>query len=57
MMTIQNRRLREIRKEQTYYQKLLDEASTISECLLYTGKLECLENEEEKILKRYDVII
>ena len=55
-MNIDNRRLREIQIEKRAYSKLLDEADKISDCLIYQGKLECLENEERDILKRYDVI-
>ena len=56
-MNIDNRRLREIRMEKRVYQKLLNEFDKISDCLVYQGKIECLENEEKNILKRYDVIV
>lgn len=55
-MTINNRRLREVRKEKAKYSKLLEEADSISSCLIYQGKLDILEKEENEILKRYDVI-
>lgn len=56
-MNVDNRRLREIRDEKKVYQKLLDESEKNSDCLIYQGKLESLENEEKNILKRFDVII
>ena len=43
--------------EKRVYQKLLNESDKISDCLVYQGKIECLENEEKNILKRYDVIV
>ena len=52
-----NRRLNEIRENKKYYQELLDNADTISECLVYSGKLECLEREENSILERGDVVV
>ena len=55
-MIIHNRRLREIQKEKENYKDLLDNASKISDALIYQGKLESLEREEKKILARYDVI-
>ena len=36
--------------------KRLKEAETISDSLIYQGKIEILEKEEQDILKRYDVI-
>ena len=57
MMNIDNRRLREIQREKVVYQDRLDKSESISDCLIYQGKLECLENEEKDILKRYDVVI
>ena len=56
-MNIDNRRLREIQQEKMVYQDRLKKAETISDSLIYQGKLECLENEEKDILKRYDVVI
>ena len=56
-MNQDNRRLRELQMEKKLYQKLLNESEKISDCLIYQGKIECLENEEKDILKRYDVII
>ena len=52
-MTSQNRRLNEIRMEKEYYEDLLDKSETITDCLIYTGKLECLTREEKEILGRY----
>lgn len=55
-MNVDNRRLREIQQEIKAYQRLLVESDSISDCLIYRGKLECLEKEEKEILKRCDVI-
>lgn len=56
-MNIDNRRLREIQKELVFYHQRLNEATTISESLIYQGKIELLEKEKREILARYDVII
>ena len=56
-MTINNRRLREIQTQKQIYQELLDEATSINDCLIYQGKLDCLNHEEEEILEKYQVII
>ena len=50
-MNIDNRRLREIQREKQVYYTLLDEA-TDNDCLIYQGKIEILEKEEQDILKR-----
>jgi hypothetical protein len=55
-MNLSNRRLREVQSELIFYHKRLKEAETISESLIYQGKIEILEKEEKDILKRYDVI-
>lgn len=55
-MNIDNRRLREIQRDLVFYNKRLKEAETISDSLIYQGKIEILEKEEKEILKRYDVI-
>ena len=55
-MNIDNRRLREIQRDLVFYHKRLKEAETISDSLIYQGKIEILEKEEQDILKRYDVI-
>ena len=57
MMNIDNRRLREIRLEKQVYKDQLEKSETISDSLLYQGKLESLEREEKDILSRYDVIL
>lgn len=57
MMNIDNRRLREIRLEKQVYKDQLEKSETISDSLLYQGKLESLEREEKEILARYDVIV
>ena len=56
-MNIDNRRLREIRLEKQVYKDQLEKSETISDSLLYQGKLESLEREEKDILARYDGII
>ena len=56
-MNLQNRRLREIQKEKTFFKQLLDNSESISDCLTYQGKLELLDKEEAEILERNDVII
>ena len=55
-MNIDNRRLQEVQKELIFYRNRLKEAETISDSLIYQGKIEILEKEEQDILKRYDVI-
>ena len=50
-----NRRLRELEREKVEYTRLRDEADTISDTLLYQGKLESVEREIQGILKRYEV--
>lgn len=54
-MNLDNRRLREVRQELLAYHQLLDGAETINDCLIYQGKIECLEREEKEILARCDV--
>ena len=56
-MNLLNRRLREIQSEKKVYADQLEKADTISDSLIYQGKIECLEREEKQILERYDVII
>ena len=55
-MNIDNRRLREIQRDLVFYHKRLKEAETISDSLIFQGKIETLEKEEADILARYDVI-
>ena len=56
-MNIDNRRLREIRLEKQVYKDQLEKSETISDPLIYQGKIEALEREEKEILARYDVIV
>ena len=56
-MNQDNRRLRELQMEKKLYQKLLNESEKISDCLIYQGKIDSLEEEEKQILQRYDVIV
>ena len=55
-LNIDNRRLREIQKDLIFYHKRLDEAETRSDRLIYQGKIDILEKEEQEILARYEVI-
>lgn len=55
LMNLDNRRLREIQNELKAYRKLLDETDTMSDRLIYKGKIESLEREEKQILKRNNV--
>ena len=54
-MNLDNRRLKEIQLEKKLFYDLLNEATSISDCLTYKGKLELLEKEEKEILQRSDV--
>lgn len=54
-MNLDNRRLKEIQLEKKLFYDLLNESTSISECLTYQGKLDLLEDEEKEILKRSDV--
>ena len=56
-MNLSNRRLQEIQKELIFYRNRLKEADTISDSLIYQGKIDILEKEEQDILNRYDVIV
>ena len=56
-MNLDNRRLKEVQREKQAYQRLLDQSDSISDCLIYQGKIECLNREEKQILERYDVIV
>ena len=54
-MNIDNRRLREIQKQIKAYNVLIETSDSVSDCLIYQGKLDSLEREEKEILARYDV--
>ena len=56
-MNCENRRLREIQREKRFYMGLLEQSEKSSDCLVYQGKLDCLNREEKEILERYDVIV
>ena len=56
-MNIDNRRLREIQREKKVYVDRLEKSETISDSLIFQGKIESLEREEKDILSRYDVIL
>ena len=55
-MNINNRRLREIRREKRVYQDRLNKAETPHDKQIYQGKIASLNREEIQILKRYDAI-
>ena len=55
-MNLDNRRLKEVQSEKRLYTSLYNQANE-KDKQIYKGKLECLEQEEKNILKRYDVII
>lgn len=48
-----NRRYRELKKEILDYTQRLEEATTISDSLIYKGKLESLEREKKEIESKY----
>ena len=54
-MNIDNRRLREIRREKRVYQDRLNKAKTPHDRQIYQGKIASLNREEKNILKRYGV--
>ena len=56
-MNLDNRRLKEIQSEIKAYTELYNQSTKETHKQIYKGKLECLEEEEKNILKRYDVII
>lgn len=56
-MNLDNRRLKEIQSEIKAYTELYNQSTKETDKQIYKGKLECLEEEEKNILKRYDVII
>ena len=56
-MNLDNRRLKEVQSEKRLYTSLYNQTDNEKDKQIYKGKLECLEEEEKNILKRYDVII
>ena len=56
-MNINNRRLKDIQREKTFFKKMLDKSTKQTDKQIYTGKLEILENEEKEILKKQGVQI
>ena len=54
-MNQNNRRLKEIQQEKQFFKQLLDESETISDCMIYQGKLDILEKEEREILSKQGV--
>lgn len=56
-MNINNRRLKDIQREKTFFKKLLDQSIKQTDKQIYTGKLEILENEEKEILEKQGVTL
>ena len=56
-MNLDNRRLKEIQAEKLVWQDQLNKTTSVGEIATFKGKIECLEREEQQILKRCDVII
>ena len=56
-MNLDNRRLREIKREKAVYQDQLNKANTPHDKQIYQGKIASLNREEKQILQRYDVIV
>ena len=56
-MNINNRRLKDIQREKTFFKKMLDKSTKQNDKQIYTGKLEILENEEKEILEKQGVQI
>lgn len=55
-MNLDNRRLRELQQEIKLYHSLLNNTEKEADKLIYKGKLESLEREENKILERNNAI-
>ena len=56
-MNIDNRRLREIKREIKAYTELMNQCVKEDDKQIFQGKITALEREEKQILERYDVII
>ena len=56
-MNINNRRLKDIQREKTFFKKMLDKSTKQTDKQIYTGKLNILEQEEKQILKKQGVQI
>ena len=56
-MNINNRRLKDIQREKTFFKKMLDKSTKQTDKQIYTGKLNILEQEEKEILEKQGVQI
>ena len=56
-MNINNRRLKDIQREKTFFKKMLDKSTKEADKQIYTGKLNILEQEEKEILKKQGVTL
>lgn len=56
-MNINNRRLKDIQREKTFFKKMLDKSTKQADKQIYQGKLEILENEEKEILEKQGVTL
>ena len=54
-MNINNRRLKDIQREKTFFKKMLDKSTKQADKQIYKGKLDILENEEKEILQKQGV--
>lgn len=56
-MNINNRRLKDIQREKTFFKKMLDKSTKQADKQIYQGKLNILEQEEKEILEKQGVNI
>ena len=56
-MNINNRRLKDIQREKTFFKKMLDKSTKQTDKQIYQGKLNILEQEEKEILEKQGVQI
>ena len=56
-MHYDNRRLREIQLEKSFFKELIEKAESKDNISVFESKLKLLEDEEKRILKRYKVNI
>jgi len=54
-MNLDNRRLKEIQAEKLVWKDQLSKCESISDCLVFQGKIDILEEEEKQILRRCDI--
>ena len=56
-MNINNRRLKDIQREKTFFKKMLDKSTKQADKQIYQGKLNILEQEEKEILEKQGVTL